>query len=178
MSQLFASGGQSIRNSASSISLFNEYSGLISFRMDMLDLLAVQGTLKSLLQDYSSTASVLQLSAFFMVQLSHPYMTTGKTIALSIQTFASTVMTLLFNIYLGISESIEIACMHAKSLRLCPILCDLMDCSPPGSSVHTLLQGIFPSQGLNPGLLHCRQILHGPSHQRCLCFLICYLSLS
>ena len=84
MSQLFASGGQSIRNSASSISLFNEYSGLISFRMDMLDLLAVQGTLKSLLQDYNSTASVLQLSAFFMVQFSHPYMTAGKITTLNV----------------------------------------------------------------------------------------------
>ena len=63
-----------------SISLFNEYSGLISFRMDWLDLLAVQGTLKSLLQHHSSKASILQRSAFFMVQLSHPYMTTGKTI--------------------------------------------------------------------------------------------------
>ena len=119
-----------------------------------MDLLAVEGTLKSLLQHHSLKASVLQHSACVIVQLSHPYMTTGKTIALSIQTFASTVMTLLFNIYLGISESIEIACMHAKSLRLCPILCDLMDCSPPGSSVHTLLQGIFPTQGLNLFLLY------------------------
>ena len=67
-----------------SISSFNEYSGLISFRMDWLDLLAVQGTLKSLLQHHSSEASILQHSAFFTVQLSHPYMTTGKTIALTI----------------------------------------------------------------------------------------------
>ena len=70
-----------------SISPFNEYSGLISFRMDWLDLLAVQGTLKSLLQHYSSKASILWCSAFFRVQLSHPYMTTGKTIALTRQTF-------------------------------------------------------------------------------------------
>ena len=76
-----------------SFSPFNEYSGLISFGVDWFDLLAVQGALKSLLQHHSLKASVLQLSAFFMVQLSHPYMTTGKTIALSIQTFASTVMT-------------------------------------------------------------------------------------
>ena len=136
-----------------SISPSNEYSGLISFGIDWFDLLAVQGALKSLLQHHSLKASILQLSAFYMVQLSHPYMTTGKTLALSIQTFASTVMTLLFNICLGISESIEIACMHAKSLRLCPILCDLMDCSPPGSSVRTLLQEIFPTQGLNLFLL-------------------------
>ena len=70
------------------ISPSNEYSGLISFRMDWLDLLAVQGTLKSLLQHHSSKASILQCSAFFIVQLSHPYMTTGKTIALSRRTFA------------------------------------------------------------------------------------------
>ena len=79
------------------ISPSNEYSGLISFRMDWLDLLAVQGTLKSLLQHHSSKALVLQCSAFFIVQLSHPYMTTGKTIALTRQTFVSKVMSLLFN---------------------------------------------------------------------------------
>ena len=75
----------------------NEYSGLISFRMDWLDLPVVQGTLKSLLQHHSSKASILQHSAFFMVQLSHPYMTTGKTIALTRQTFVGKVMSLLFN---------------------------------------------------------------------------------
>ena len=80
-----------------SISPSNEYSGLISFRMDWLDLLAVQGTLKSLLQHHSSKASILLPSAFFMVQLSHPYMTTGKTIALTRWTFADKVMSLLFN---------------------------------------------------------------------------------
>ena len=81
------------------ISPSNEYSGLISFRMDWLDLLAVQGTLKSLLQHHSSKASVLQCSAFFIVQLSHPYMTTGKTIALTSWTFVDNVMSLLFNMY-------------------------------------------------------------------------------
>ena len=75
----------------------NKYSGPISFRMDWLDLLAVQGTLKSLLQHHSSKASVLWCSAFFMVQLSHPYMTTGKTIALTRWTFVGKVMFLLFN---------------------------------------------------------------------------------
>ena len=79
------------------ISPSNEHPGLISFRMDWLDLLAVQGTLKSLLQYHSSKASILQLSAFFTVQLSHPYMTTGKTIALTRQTFVGKVMSLLFN---------------------------------------------------------------------------------
>ena len=79
-----------------SISPSNEHSGLI-FRMDWLDLLAVQGTLKSLLQHLSSKASILQCSAFFMVQLSHPYMTTGKTIALTRWTFVGKVISLLFN---------------------------------------------------------------------------------
>ena len=79
------------------ISPSNEYSGLISFRMDCLDLLAIQGTLKSLLQHLSSKASVLQRSAFFIVQLSHPYMTTAKTIALTRWTFVDKVMSLLFN---------------------------------------------------------------------------------
>ena len=81
-----------------SISLSNECSGLISFRMDWLDLLAVQGTLKSLLQHHSSKASILQHSAFFTVQLSHPHMTTGKTIALTRWTFFNNVMSLLFNV--------------------------------------------------------------------------------
>ena len=80
-----------------SISPTNEYPGLISFRMDWLDLLAVQGTLKSLLQHHSSKASIFWRSAFFIVQLSHPYMTTGKTIALTRQTFVGKVMSLLFN---------------------------------------------------------------------------------
>ena len=80
-----------------SISPSNEYSGLISFRMDWLDLLAVQGTLKNLLQHHSSRASILQCSAFFIVQLSHPYMITGKTIALTRWTFVGKVMSLLFN---------------------------------------------------------------------------------
>ena len=81
-----------------SISPSNEYSGLIAFRMDFLDLLAVQGTLKSLLQHHSSKASILRCSAFFIVQFSHPCMTTGKTIVLTRWTFVSKVMSLLFNI--------------------------------------------------------------------------------
>ena len=80
-----------------SISPSNEYSGLISFRMDWLDLLEIQGALKSLLQHHSSKASIFQCSAFFMVQLSHPYTTTGKTIALTLQIFFSKVMSLFFN---------------------------------------------------------------------------------
>ena len=83
--------------SFSIISPSKEYSGLISFKIDWFDLLAVQGTLKSLLQYHNSKASILQCSAFFMVQLSHLYMTTGKTIALTIQTFVSKIMSLIFN---------------------------------------------------------------------------------
>ena len=97
MSQFFASGGQSIGVSASASVHSNEYSGLISFRMDWLDLRAVQETLKSLLQHHSSKASILCRSAFFIVQFSHPYVTTGKTIALTRQTFVGKVMSLLFN---------------------------------------------------------------------------------
>ena len=80
-----------------SISLSNEHSGLVSFKIDWFDLLAVRATLKSLLQHHSSKASILQRSAFFIVELSHSYMTTGKTIALTRQTFVSKVMHLLFN---------------------------------------------------------------------------------
>ena len=85
------------RSFSFSISPSNEYSGLISYRMDWLDLLAVQGTLKSLHQHHSSKASILQRSAFFTVQLSHPYMTTGNTITLTRRTFVGKVMSLLFN---------------------------------------------------------------------------------
>ena len=91
------------------ISPSNEHPRLISFRMDWLDLLAVQGTLKSLLQHHSSKASVLRCSAFFIVQLSHPYVTTGKTIAFTRWTFVNKVMSLLFNMLSA-----------AKSLQSCP----------------------------------------------------------
>ena len=100
MSQPFASGGQSIGVSAQDENS-NEYSGLFSFRRDWLDLLDVQETLKSLLQHHSSNALILWRSAFFIVQLSHPYMTTGKTIALTRRTCVSKVMSLLFNLLSG-----------------------------------------------------------------------------
>ena len=93
-----------------SISPSYEYSELIFFRMDWLDLIAVQGTLKSLLQDHSSKASILRYSAFFIVQLSHPYMTTGKTITLTRQTFVGKVMSLLFSMlsrFLGRSHHLQ-----------------------------------------------------------------------
>ena len=98
MSQLFASGGQNIGVSASISFLPMNTPGLISFKMDWLDLLAVQGTLKSLLQHRSSKSSILRPSAFFIVQFSHHYMTTGKTIALTRRTFIDKVMPLLFNV--------------------------------------------------------------------------------
>ena len=98
MSQLFTSGGQNTGASASASVLPIEYSGLTSFRMDWFDLPAVQGTLKSLLQHHSSKALILQCSAFFIVQLSYPYMSTGKTIALTIRMFVkSKVVSLLFD---------------------------------------------------------------------------------
>ena len=95
MSQLFHEVAMSF---SFSISLSKEHPGLISFRMDWLDLLAIKGTLKSLIQNHSSKVSILQHSAFFIVQLSHPYMTTGKTITLIRWTFVGKVMSLLFNI--------------------------------------------------------------------------------
>ena len=103
-----------------SISHSNEYSGLISFKMDLLDLLVVQGTLKSLLQHHSSKAPILQCSAFFIVQLSHPYMTTGKTIALTRRTFVGKGMSLLFNMLsrLVINFHLRIKCLLISWLQL------------------------------------------------------------
>ena len=92
-----------------SISPSNEYSGLISFRKDWLDLLAVQGTLKSLLQHHSSKASILQSSAFFMIQLSHPHMTTGKTIALTRLTFVGKGMSLLLHMLSGLAVTFAVS---------------------------------------------------------------------
>ena len=97
MSQFFTSGGQRIGVSASASVLPMNIQGLISFRVDWLNLLAVQETFKSLLQNHSSNASIPQCSAFFIIQLSHLYMTTGKTIALTRRTFVGKVMSLLFN---------------------------------------------------------------------------------
>ena len=123
-----------------SISSSNEYSGLISFRMDWLDLLTVQGTLSSLLQHHSSKASILWCSAFFMVQLSYPYLTTGKTIALTIQTFVGKVMSLLFNIlsrlvitFLPRSKHLLISWLQSPSLVILEpkkIVCHCFYCFP------------------------------------------------
>ena len=96
-----------------------------------MDVLAIQGTLKSLLQHHSSKASILWCSTFFIVQLSHPYVTTGKTIALTRQTFVGKVMSVLFNM---------LSAAAAKSLQSCPALCDPIDGSPPGSAFPGILQ--------------------------------------
>ena len=149
-----------------SVGTSNEYSGLISFRMDWLGLLAVQETLKSLLQHHSSKASILWCSAFFIVQLSHPYMTNGKTIALTRRTFVGKVMSLLFNMlsrlvitFLLRSKHLLISWLQSSSAVIwgpknilslfplfphlfalsCPTLCDPVGCSLPGSSVHGIL---------------------------------------
>ena len=126
------------------ISPTNEHPGLISFRMDWLDLHAVQGTLKSLLQHYSSKASILRHSAFFIVQLSHLYMTTGKTIALTWGTFVGKVMSLLFNMLSGLVITFLPMSTHTHTHRSLSVVADSfldpMDCSPPGSSVHGIFQ--------------------------------------
>ena len=126
-----------------SISPSNEHPGLISFRMDWLDLLAVQGTLKNLLQHHSSKASVLQLSAFFIVQLSHPYMTTGETGMLTRQTFVSKVMSLLFNMLsMLVITFLPRMWIHSKQCccccsvpQSCLTLCNPMNCSTREFSV-------------------------------------------
>ena len=119
------------------ISTSNDHPGLISFRMDRLDLLAVQGTLKSLLQHHSSKASILWHSAFFIVQLSHPYMTTGKTIALTRWTFLGKVMSLIFNM---LSRLVLTFLPRSSSSSLSVVSNSLRLCSLPGSSVHGVLQ--------------------------------------
>ena len=138
-----------------SISPSNEHPGLISFRVDWLDLLAVQGTLKSLLQHHSSKASIIQHSAFFIVQLSHPYMTTGKTIALMRQTFVGKVMSLVFNMlslliitFLSRSKHPLISWLQAPSpviLEPPKIKSDTVSTVSP--SIHTLLYKCPNSQG-------------------------------
>ena len=142
-----------------SISPSNEYSRLSSFRMDWLDLLAVQGTLKSLLQQNSLKASALWHPAFFIVQLSHSYMTTGKTITLTRWTFGGKVMSLLFNmqsrlviIFLPRSNSVQ----FSSGAQSCPTLCDPMNPSTPGqlpeftqTHIHRTGEAIHPSHPLS-----------------------------
>ena len=128
-----------------SISPSNEDSGLISFRTNWFHLPAIQGTLKSLLQHHNLKESILQRSAFFMLQLSPPYMTNGKTVALIIWTFVSKVMLLPFIFFPQTLKFLSflfnmLSAAAAKSLQLCPTLCNPIDGSPPGSSVHGILQ--------------------------------------
>ena len=124
-----------------SISPSNEYSGIISFRMDWLDLLAVQGTLKSLLQHQNSKASILWCSAFFIVQLSHAYMTTGKTIALTRQTFVDKVMFLLFNMLIKVCQ-----CFSSKEQAYFNFMAAVTICSDFGGPPNTVYHGFhcFP----------------------------------
>ena len=202
---------------------FHEYSELISFMIDWFDLLALQGALKFLLQHHNKKTSILQCSAFFTVQLSHPHMTTGKTIAVTIQTFVGKVMSLIFNTlsrfviaFLPRSKHLLISWLQSpctviwepkkiKSVTVfivSPYVCDetmanysmsqqsqywacescsvVSDSLQPyelyipwnspgqntGVSSHSLLEGIFPTQGSNLGLLHCRQILCHLSYPR------------
>ena len=175
-----------------SISPSKEHPGLISFRMDWLDLLAVQGTLRSLLQHHSSKASTLYYSAFFTVQLSHPYLTTGKTIALTRWIFVGKVMSLLLNMlsnlvitFLPRSKRLLISWLQSPSAVILeppeikvwhcfhsfPIYFPWSDgtrCHDPSFlnvETHSLLQVTFPTRGSNLCLLHCRQNLYCLSHQ-------------
>ena len=131
-----------------SISPSNEYSGLISFRMDWLDLLAVQGTLKSLLQHHSSKASILLCSAFFIVQLSHSYMTTGKNIALTRWTFVGKIMSLLFN---TVSRFIR-ACLPRNKRLLISWLQSPSAVILVGASLLTIHLTIWTNPQINPGI--------------------------
>ena len=174
-----------------SISPSNKHSGLISFRMDWLDLLAVQGTLKNLLQHHSSKASILRHSAFFMVQLSHPYMSTGKIIALTRRTFVGKVMSLLLNMlsrlvitFLPRRKRLLISWLQSPSAVILKVLVAqscLTLCNPLAVALQAPLSmgfprqeywsglpfpppGDLPTQGSNPGHLHCRQTLYCLSH--------------
>ena len=140
MSQFFKSGGQSIGSISFSTSPTNEYSGLISFRMDWFDLLAVQGTLESALQYYNSKASIFRHSAFFMVLLSHPYVTTEKATALTKLTFVGKVIFLLFNMlsrfvmaFLPKNKHLLISWLQSPSARILEpknIVCHCFHCFP------------------------------------------------
>ena len=148
------------------ISPSSEHPGLISFRMDWLDLLAIQGTLKSLLQHHSSKASILRCSTFFIVQLSHPYLTTGKTIALTRQTFVSKVMSLLLNMlsrlvktFLPRSKRLLISCLQSPSaVILEPRKIKSATVSP--SICHEVTPEVGDGQG---GLACCNSWVHKES---------------
>ena len=148
MSWFFKPGGQSI---SFSISPSNKYSGLISFRIDWFNLLAVQGNLKSLLQHHSLKASILQCSAFFIVQLSHPYLTTGKTIALTKWTFVGKVMSLLFNML----SSLVIAFLPRSKMTWCSLSNPMLGAGGYERNVcsHFKNVGHWPNYHGNSGML-------------------------
>ena len=157
---------ESVLRVSFSISPSNEYSELISIRTDWFDLLALQGTLKSLLQHHSSKTSILWCSAFFMVQLSHLYMTTGKTIALTIRTFVNKVISLLFN---TLSMFVQLLVIPWTITRQAPLSMGFFPGKNVGVGCHTLLQGIFPTQGSNTHILHPLHLLEDYlplNHQR------------
>ena len=133
MSQFFTSGGQSPGASASASVLPNEYSELISFKIDWFDLLAVQGTLLSLLQHHNLKASIVGCSAFFMVQFSHLYVTAGKTIALSMWTFVGQVMSLLFNM---LSRLVIAFLPRSKRLNFMAAVTNCSDFGAPKNEVY------------------------------------------
>ena len=160
MKSVLLIGRPKYRSFSFNISPSNEHPELISFGMDWLDLLAVQGTLKSLLQHHSSKASILWRSAFFIVQLSYPYMTTGKTIALTRQTFVDKVMCLLFNMlsrlvitFLPRSNRLLILWLQSPCPSPLPRVCS--------NAIHPSGPVLFPY----PGLPHCRQTLYRLSHK-------------
>jgi len=156
MSQLFAWGGQSYWSFSFSIIPSKEHPGLISFRMDWLDLLAVQRTLKSLLQHHSSKASILRHSAFFTVQLSHPYVTTGKTIALTRRTFVGKVMSLLFNM---LSRLVITFLPRSKRLSLADpnFVGNIWNITVRNQSNVWLLLSIRPDEGVDLSRCQCHR---------------------
>ena len=164
MSWLFASGSQRI-GASTYISSSNKYSGLIPFRIDWLDLLAVQGSLKSLLQQHNSKASFLQRSAFFMVQLSHRYMTTGKTIALTLWTCVGKTSS-----QGGLSLTVPqfhlalwgIYSQFSSVAQSCLTLCDPMNRSTPGLPVHHQLPSSLRLMSIESVMLSSHLILCHP----------------
>ena len=158
------------------ISPSNEHPGLISFRMDWLELLAVQGTLKSLFQQHSSKASILQCSAFFIVQLSHPYMTTGKTIALTRWTFVEKVMSLLFNmlsrlVITILPRSERLLFYFSKRLLISwlksPSAVILEPRKIKSGTVSTVSPSICHEVMYSPFSIHCHIIFHFSSWECC-----------
>ena len=141
-----------------SIGLSNEYSGLISFRIDWFNFLALEWTLKSIVQHHSSKPLILHHSSFFMVQLSHPYMTIGKTVVLTIQTFVGRVMSLLFNM---LPRFVIAFLPRSKCLLISWLSPSTVILEPKKIPGHLPDPGIETTSPPNANLLHCRQIFYG-----------------